>query len=103
MSDDPRGYGVKTQTKEKSVPSCNQPDCRTSEGNGTALRKQGNEVGIIGGKDIDRSDKPYNTGSNLADVGKPTTNPAMGKKTGLQEMPQNFTAGSGKPPSRLGD
>jgi hypothetical protein len=104
MSDDPRGYGMKLETKlEKSVPSCNMPDCRTNEGNGDALRKQGNEVGIIGGKDPDSKDPPYATGSNKIDAGKGTTNPPFSKSTGLQELPQKFTAGSGNPPSRLND
>jgi hypothetical protein len=95
MSDDPRGYGVKLQTKEGSVPSCNQPDCRTVTGSGDSLRKQGNEVGVIGGGDPDRGEKSYNTGSNVIDAGKGTTNPPFSKSSGVQVMPQKFSAGSG--------
>jgi hypothetical protein len=101
MSDDPRGFGMKLQTQlEKSVPSCNQPDCRTVTGSGDALRKQGNEVGVIGGPDNDRGDPPYNIGSNKVDGGKGTTNPPQGKESGIRTMPQGFTAGSGHMPSR---
>jgi hypothetical protein len=75
-----------------------QPSTRTSEGSGAALRKEGNCNAVLGDKG-----PPYNTGDNRIDSGKGTTNPAMGKKTGLQEMPQRFVSGSGNPPSRLND
>jgi hypothetical protein len=96
MSDDPRGYGVKLQTKiEKSVPSCNQPDCRTVDSPAGNIEKS-NKTAAMG-------PHPYSDGSNAANVGKGTTNPAQGKTTGLRTLPQGFTAGSGNPPSRLGD
>jgi len=100
MSDDPRGFGVKLQSKERSVPSCNQPDCRTVDSPAGNIERANKKDAVLGNP-VYADGKPeamYPTG-----VGRGTTNPNIGKTTGLRTMDQGFVAGSGKPPSRLGD
>ena len=98
MTDDPRGAGLKVQSKEKSVPSCNQPDCRTVDSPAGNIEKS-NKTAVL-------NNPPWADGSaaaNIGQVGKGTTNPPQSKESGLRTMDQGFTPGSGVPPSRLGD